>query len=170
MAMRGEAEAGLAAARRNCELTDRLGDVFSRTLALTNLAWCQLYGGEAQGALENIEEAERTYRESMGNGGEMEAWRAQLRAQALTAVGRAEEAVEVAERAAATARERGMMWTYPVAMLAVARARRATGRDGAAEAFAEAMRVARETGAISLVTDADSEATDYEASAGGAGG
>jgi class 3 adenylate cyclase/tetratricopeptide (TPR) repeat protein len=170
MAMRGDAEAGLAMARRNCELTDRLGDVFSRTLALTNLAWCQLYAGEAEGALENIEEAERAYRESMGNGGEMEAWRAQLRAQALTAVGRAEEAIEVAERATATARERGMMWTYPVAMLALARARRAAGRDGAPEAFAEAVRVAQETGAISLIADVESERGEYEASAGGAGG
>ena len=34
-----DAEAALAIARRNCELTERLGDVFSRSLALTNLAW-----------------------------------------------------------------------------------------------------------------------------------
>jgi len=36
-AVRGEAAAGVALGRRNCELTERLGDVFSRSLALSNL-------------------------------------------------------------------------------------------------------------------------------------
>ncbi|HET7122080.1 MAG TPA: adenylate/guanylate cyclase domain-containing protein [Solirubrobacterales bacterium] len=169
MAMRGDAEAGLGAARRNVELTDKLGDVFSRTLALANLAWIELNAGEAESALRSIEEAERLYLEAMGNGGEMEAWRGQLRAQALTAVGRPEEAIEVAEEAAAVARERGMMWTYPVAMLALSRALRAAGRDGALEALEEAERVARRTRADSLMLDLEAEKGLIEASAGGSG-
>ena len=165
MAMRGEADAGVGAARRNVELTDRLGDVFSRSLALSNLAWIELAAGDAEGALESIEESERLYREAMAGGGEMAAWRAQLRSQALREVGRAEEAVELAERAAETARERGMMWTYPVAMLALARARAAAGRDGAEEALAEAERVAREKRALTLLLDIEAEQEELGARA-----
>ena len=166
MAMRGDAEAGLGAARRNVELTDKLGDVFSRTLALSNLAWIELNAGEVAAALETIEESERLYREAMGNGGEMAAWRAQLRSQVLREAGRAEEAVEAAEWSAATARERGMMWTYPVTMLALARALSAAGRDGAAEALAESERVARETGALALLLDIEAEQAQLESAAG----
>ncbi|HEY0317678.1 MAG TPA: AAA family ATPase [Solirubrobacterales bacterium] len=166
LAMRGDAEAALAISRRNCELTDRLGDVFSRTLALSNLAWTQLNAGETEASLSSIEEAERLYREAMDNGGEMEAWRAQLRAQALTAAGRADEAIEVAEGAARVALERGMLWTYPVAMLALARARKAAGRDGFGEALEEAERVARETKAMSLLVEIEAEKAGFKPSAG----
>jgi tetratricopeptide (TPR) repeat protein len=169
MAMRGNAEAGLGAARRNVELTDKLGDVFSRSLALSNLAWIELNAGEAEEALRSIEEAERLYRDAMGSGGEMEAWRGQLRAQALTAVGRPEEAVEVAEEAAAIARQRGMMWTYPVAMLALSRALRAAGRDGGLEALEESERVARLTGAMALLADLELEKEVVGAGAEGSG-
>jgi class 3 adenylate cyclase/tetratricopeptide (TPR) repeat protein len=166
LAMRGDAEGGLAIARRNCELTDRLGDVFSRSLALSNLAWTQMNAEDHEGALESIEESERLYREAMDNGGEMEAWRMQIRAQALTRLGRAEEAVEVAERAAAVAREREMLWTYPVAMLALARARKAAGRDGAVEALEESERVARECGALTLLLDIEAEKQELGPRAG----
>ncbi|HET7589109.1 MAG TPA: adenylate/guanylate cyclase domain-containing protein [Solirubrobacterales bacterium] len=166
MAMRGDAEAGLGAARRNVELTDKLGDVFSRTLALTNLAWIELNAGEVGAALAAIEESERLYREAMGNGGEMAAWRAQLRSQVLREAGRIEEALGAAEWAAETARERGMMWTYPVAMLALARARNAAGREGGVEALEESERVARETGAIALLADIEVEREQFEAAAG----
>ena len=166
LAVRGEAEAGLAVARRNVELTDRLGDVFSRTLALANLAWTQYSLGDAEGALESLEESEQLYREAMGNGGEMGPWRAQMRSQALRELGRVEEAIVAAEGAAATTRERGMMWTYPVAMLALARARKDAGRDGVAEALAESERVARETGALTLLVDVEAEKEALEPSAG----
>ena len=86
--IRRDPEAALAIARRNVELTDRLGDVFSRSLALSNLAWTQLIAEEYEAALEAIEESERLYREAMDNGGEMEGWRGQLRARALILVGR----------------------------------------------------------------------------------
>jgi class 3 adenylate cyclase/tetratricopeptide (TPR) repeat protein len=165
-AMRGDPEAGLAIARRNIELTNKLGDVFSRSLALSNLAWSELSVGDAEGALESIEESERLYREAMGGGGEMAPWRAQLRSQALREVGRVDEAVEVAEWAAATARERGMMWSYPIAMLSLGRARLAAGREGAAEALAEAQRVARETRAETLLLDIDAELEQLGARAG----
>jgi tetratricopeptide (TPR) repeat protein len=138
-------------------LTDRLGDIFSRSLALANLCWTQMNAEDHEGALESIEEADRLYREAIGNGGEMEAWRLQLRAQALTRLGRAEEAVEVAERAARIAGEREMMWTYPVAMLALARARAGAGIDGAEEALLEAERAARETKARTLLVDIETE-------------
>jgi class 3 adenylate cyclase/tetratricopeptide (TPR) repeat protein len=162
LAIRGESEAGLAVARRNVELTEKLGDVFSRSLALSNLSWAQLNSGDAEGALEAIEESERLYRETMEDGGEMAAWRAHLRSQALREVGRIEEAVEAAEWAAETSRSRGLLWTYPAAMLALTRALRAAGRPGASEALSEAERVARETGAETLMIDLRAERESLE--------
>jgi class 3 adenylate cyclase/tetratricopeptide (TPR) repeat protein len=155
--IRRDPEAALAIARRNVELTDRLGDVFSRSLALSNLAWTQLIAEENEAALESIEESERFYQEAMDNRGEMDGWRGQLRARALVLVGREEEAVEVAEAAARVSRERGMLWSYPVAMLTLARARAAAGVEGVGEAFVEAERVARETGATTLLMDIEAE-------------
>jgi class 3 adenylate cyclase/tetratricopeptide (TPR) repeat protein len=166
LAMRGESEAGLAIALRNVELTDKLGDVFSRSLALSNLSWAQLNCGDAEGSLESIEESERLYRELMDEGGEMAAWRAHLRSQALREVGRVEEAVEAAEWAAETSRSRGLLWTYPAAMLALTRALTAAGRPGALEALGEAERVAVETGAETLMIDI---AAEREALEGGGG-
>ncbi|HEX9968271.1 MAG TPA: adenylate/guanylate cyclase domain-containing protein [Solirubrobacterales bacterium] len=150
-ALRGDVETGLAMARRNCELTEQLGDVFSRTLAVANLGWVQLKAGDAEAALHSLESAERTYLEAMGNGGEMESWRAGLRAEALTGVGRVEDAMELAEGAAAVARERGMRWAIPGCLLALGRARAAAGRDDAREALEEAAAAARETGAMMLL-------------------
>jgi class 3 adenylate cyclase/tetratricopeptide (TPR) repeat protein len=166
LVIRRDPEAALAIARRNCELTDRLGDVFSRSLALSNLAWAQLIAEEHEAALEAIEESERLYREAMGNGGEMAGWRGQMRARALVLVGREDEGLEVAEEAARVARERGMLWSYPVAMLTLARARAAGGADGVNEAFDEAERVARETGATTLLMDIAAEREELESSAG----
>jgi len=157
LVFRRDPEAALAIARRNVELTDRLGDVFSRSLALTNLAWVQLIGEEYEAALEAIEASERLYREAMDNGGEMEGWRGQLRARALVSAGRVDEGLEVAEKAARVARERQMLWSYPVAVLTLARARAAAGADGVDEAFDEAERVARETGAETLLMDIATE-------------
>ena len=165
-AVRGDVEGGLAIARRNCELTERLGDVFSRSLALANLAWALLAAEDYANSLASIEEAERLYREAMDNGGEMAAWRAQMRAQALTGLGRAEEAIEVSEWAIATAREQGMLWAYPIANLALARALVAAGREGAEEALAEGARVARKTRALSLLRDIEAERERIQAGAG----
>jgi hypothetical protein len=74
LAMRGEPEAGVALAQRNCELIERLGDVFSRSLALANLGASQLAAGEADAALQSLEEAERVYRAAIEGGDEMECW------------------------------------------------------------------------------------------------
>ncbi|HWN72485.1 MAG TPA: adenylate/guanylate cyclase domain-containing protein [Solirubrobacterales bacterium] len=164
--IRRDPEGALAIARRNLELTDRLGDVFSRSLALSNLAWAQLIAEEHEAALESIEASERLYREAMDNGGEMEGWRGQLRARALVLVGKEEEALEVAEEAARITRERGMLWSYPVAMLTLARARAAVGVDGVNEAFDEAERVAHETGATTLMMDIEAERDQLKSSAG----
>jgi class 3 adenylate cyclase/tetratricopeptide (TPR) repeat protein len=164
--IRRDPEAALAIARRNVELTDRLGDVFSRSLALSNLAWAQLIAEESEAALESIEESERLYQEAMDNRGEMDGWRGQLRARALTLVGRTDEALEVAEAAARISRERGMLWSYPVAMLTLARARAAAGVEGVREAFDEAERVARETGATTLLADIGAEREQLGSSAG----
>jgi tetratricopeptide (TPR) repeat protein len=163
--IRRDPEAALAIARRNCELTDRLGDVFSRSLALSNLAWTQMIGEEYEEALEAIEESERLYRGAMDTGGEMEGWRGQLRARALVLVGRTEEGLELAEESARVARERGMLWSYPVAMLTLARARAAAGAPGVSEAFDEAERVARETGATTLLMDIEEEREQVGSSA-----
>jgi class 3 adenylate cyclase/tetratricopeptide (TPR) repeat protein len=165
-AVLGDTDGALAIARRNCELTERLGDVFSRSLALANLAWAELAAERYEDSLASIEEAERLYREAMDNGGEMEGWRAQMRAQALTGAGRPAEAIEVAEAAVRMSGERGMLWTYPVANLALARALEAAGRDGAAAALEEGERVARETGALHLLGEVEAERDRLAAAAG----
>jgi class 3 adenylate cyclase len=160
LAMRGEAEAGVGLARRNCELTERLGDVFSRSLALANLGGTQLAAGDPAAALESLEEAERVFRGAIDGGDEMETWRAGLRAEALTGVGRAEEAIALAEWASGVARERGMLWSLPLTLQALALALAAAGREGAEEAIEEAAVVAERSGAvvsleaIALVRDA----------------
>jgi adenylate cyclase len=158
LAMRGDVEAGLALARRNCELTKRIGEVFSRSLAIANLAWAQLAAEEFGDALESIEEADRIYREAMKVGGEMEAWRAQLRAQALTGLGRTDEATEEAKWAVRVSRERGLLWSLPLSLLSLGRALNVAGREEAAtEALGEAERVARETGALACLADIEAE-------------
>ncbi|HYH54530.1 MAG TPA: adenylate/guanylate cyclase domain-containing protein [Solirubrobacterales bacterium] len=157
MAMRGDVEGGLAVARRNCELTERIGDVFSRSLALANLAWTQLAAEEYQDALDSIEEADQIYREAMKVGGEMEAWRSQLRAHALIGVGRTEEAVAEAEWAVRVSRERGLRWSLPIALLALGRARHAAGLGGADEALSEGLDVAKETGGLTCVVEIEAE-------------
>jgi adenylate cyclase len=138
MAERGELEGALALARRNCELTDQLGDVFSRTLALTSLGYVQIAAGDHAEALETIELSDRTYREAMNAGGEGEAWRGTLRARALLGVGRVEEALAQAEAAVETSRERGMHWQLPGALLILAQARAAAGAAGVEQALEEA--------------------------------
>jgi class 3 adenylate cyclase/tetratricopeptide (TPR) repeat protein len=157
LAMRGEPEAGVALARRNCELTERLGDVFSRSLALANLGASQLAAGQYDAALESMEEAEAVYRAAMDDGGEMEAWRAALRADALTGVGRAEEAIALAEWAAEIAEERGMLWSLPLTLLAAGRGRIAAGRDGARETLDRAASIAEETGAATTLAAINEE-------------
>jgi class 3 adenylate cyclase/tetratricopeptide (TPR) repeat protein len=140
---RGDLEGGIALARRNCELTERLGDVFSRSLALANLGVTELFADDYEAALRSIEEAERLYRGAMDSGGEMEAWRGGLRAEALRGVGRLEESIELAEQAAETARERHMHWSLPLPLRALARARIDQGDlDAAAEALDEAAAIA----------------------------
>jgi len=138
MAERGELEAALALARRNCELTDQLGDVFSRSLALNSLGYVQIATGEAEAALATIELADRVYREAMNAGGEGEAWRGTLRARALLGAGRVEEALAQAEESTHIARERGMNWQLPSALLVLAQARRAAGSTGVEQALDEA--------------------------------
>jgi len=148
LATRGEAAAGVALARRNCELTERLGDVFSRSLALSNLAGALLGAEEYAEALETIDEAERVYREAMDSGGEQETWRAAVRAEALIGVGRPEEALELAQWSTDVAKERGMRWSLPLNLRVLALARAAVGLEGADEALAEAAEVAEWTGAM----------------------
>ncbi len=159
LAMRGEVEAGIALARRNCELTERLGDVFSQSLALANLGAAQLAAKDYADALGSIEQAERLYREAMDSGGEMEAWRAAIRAEALLGVGRVEEAVELARWASEIARERGMLWSLPLALQVLALARAEAGLEGADKALEEAAAIAEKTGAL-LSLEAIEEARD----------
>jgi class 3 adenylate cyclase len=138
MAERGLIEAGLAQAQRNYELTERLGDVFSRAVALTGLGLAQTMAGEHAAALESLDLAEATYREAMNAGGEQEAWRGTIKVWALLGLGRDEEALVLAERMTAIARDREMHWQLPSALLALAQARRATGSGGVEEVLDEA--------------------------------
>ena len=146
LAESGEIEAALAVALRNRELTERLGDVFSRTMSLSSLAYVQLEAGEFAAALEAVELADAAYREAMGSGGETEGWRASLRGRALLGLGRPEEAIVQAEWAANTARRRGMNWQLPAALLALAQARAAAAEPGVSEALDEATAVASSRG------------------------
>jgi class 3 adenylate cyclase/tetratricopeptide (TPR) repeat protein len=165
LAMRGDVVAAVALARRNCELTERLGDVFSRTVSLSDLAGVQLAAGEHTEALASIEESERIYRGAMGRGGEQEGWRASLRVEALIGVGRAEEAAELAQWATGVARERGMLWLLPLALKALGLARRAAGLDGAREALEEAAEIARRTGAMQPLQEIEEARDELSASA-----
>jgi tetratricopeptide (TPR) repeat protein len=151
LAMQGKPEAGIAVGRRNCELTERLGDVFSRSLALGNLGTAQLAAEDYDGALRSFEEAERLHREAAGGGDEQEAWRGAIRAEALTGLGRAQEAIEIAAWAAQTARKRELNWSLPLALLALGRARAASGVEGAREALDEAAAVATRTGSQTVL-------------------
>jgi class 3 adenylate cyclase/tetratricopeptide (TPR) repeat protein len=146
VADRGEHEAALALARRNCELTEQLGDVFSRTTASTSLAYVQLAAGEAGAALESVEQADRRFREAMGTGGETEAWRSTLRARALLGVGRLDDALEEARWATDTARRREMGWQIPSALHALAQAKAATGAPRVEETLDEAAEAAKRYG------------------------
>ncbi|MFI5028128.1 MAG: ATP-binding protein [Solirubrobacterales bacterium] len=146
LADRGEVEAALALARHNCEQTERLGDVFSRSTALNSLTYVLLVAGEFSEALETVELSDRLYREAMGAGGETEAWRSTLRARALLGLGRDEEALEEAEWAAETAQRRGMGWQIPVAFHTLAQARAANDVGGVEAALGIAAETAERLG------------------------
>ncbi|HEX5928813.1 MAG TPA: adenylate/guanylate cyclase domain-containing protein [Solirubrobacterales bacterium] len=157
LAERGMVEAGLSQAQRNCELTDRLGDVFSRAVALTGLGLVQTLAGEHAAALETLDLAEDVYREAMNTGGEQEAWRGTLKAWALLGLGRDEEALALAERVTAIAREREMNWQLPSALLALGQARRANGSDGVDEAFDEATALCERLGHMQTLRKIEAE-------------
>jgi class 3 adenylate cyclase/tetratricopeptide (TPR) repeat protein len=156
LADRGETEAALALARRNRELTERLGDVFSLSTALTSMAYVELAAGRPEDALETIQLSDRLYREAMGSGGETEAWRGTLHARALLALGRNEEGLAKAEWSARTAQRRGMGWQIPGAFHTLAKARAAAGAAGVKEALDEAAGAASSRGhqmALRLIED-----------------
>ena len=157
MAERGSVDAGLAQAQRNCELTDQLGDVFSRSVALTGLAFTQTMAGEHAAALESLDLAERVYREAMNAGGEQEAWRGTLRTWALLGLGRNEEALDQSERMVAVAREREMHWQLPSTLLALAQARRATCSEGAERALDEAAEICNRLGHVQTLSKIEAE-------------
>jgi class 3 adenylate cyclase/tetratricopeptide (TPR) repeat protein len=146
LAERGEIEAGLALGLRNCELTERLGDIFSHTVALTSLGYVRLAAGEYAEALEDVELAERAYCEAMGAPGESAGWRGTLRALVLLGLDRPEEARREAEMALEGSRDRGINWQVPPALRALAQIRAAAGEDGVAEALDEAAEIAAELG------------------------
>ena len=142
MAQRGDLDAALGLAQRNYELTERLGDVFSRVWALFYLGAVELERGDSQQALDHLERADSVYREAMASGGEAEGVRAALIAEALLDVDRIPEALEWAEKGAAVSRDRGLRWGLPRALRALARARAAAGEPGAPDLLDEAEQVA----------------------------
>jgi tetratricopeptide (TPR) repeat protein len=116
--------------------------------ALINLGIVRLARGEAEDALEALERGDRLYREAMAKGGEAEAWREALIAEALVSVGRVPEALERAERGVAIARERGILWTLPRALRTLAQVRVAAGAQNWAEPLDEAEKLARADGRL----------------------
>ncbi|HEY7255494.1 MAG TPA: adenylate/guanylate cyclase domain-containing protein [Solirubrobacterales bacterium] len=151
--LRGDVDEGLELARRSLESTERLGDVFSRTIATASLAACQLLARDFESALDSIETAERIFREAMPEGGEMAVWRAAVRSEALAGVGRIEEAVAVAEEAVEKGRKYRLLWSVPLGLRALAKARAAAGQEGVSELLDEAETVARSTGCeMTLIT------------------
>ena len=151
IADRGDIEAALALALRNRELTDRLGDVFSQTVALTMLSYVRLEAGEFEPGLADIERADREYREAMGTGGEMEAWRGTLLTKGLLCCGRLEEGLTAAEAAVTAARSRGMGWALPITLHGLAAARAMLDRDDVAAALDEAAALAAAGGHTMLL-------------------
>jgi adenylate cyclase len=146
LADRGDFGPALAMAQRNRELTERLGDVFSRSTALTAGSYVLHVAGQHEEALETVELADRLYREAMRSGGEAEAWRSTLRARALLGLGRREQALEEIEWAVATSQRRQMGWQIPPSLHVLAQARAALGLDGVREALAEAAEYAAARG------------------------
>jgi len=146
LADRGDFEAAMALARRNRELVEQLGDVFSLSTALTSMGYVQIAVGKFEEALETVRLADRLYREAMGSGGETEAWRSTLRARALLGLGRNAEALDEIEWAASTADRRGMGWQIPSALHTLAQARAATGGAGVEEALERAAAAAEARG------------------------
>jgi adenylate cyclase len=138
LADRGEIEAALVLERRNRELTEQLGDVFSRSTGLTSAAYVHLAAGESEEALAAVELSDRLYREAMGSGGETEAWRSTLRARILLSLGRSGEALEEAEWAVSTAKRRGMGWQTSAALHTLAQARAGARAPGVETALEEA--------------------------------
>jgi class 3 adenylate cyclase/tetratricopeptide (TPR) repeat protein len=154
----GDPEGAVALSRRNCALTEQLGDVFSRSLALSNLTYCELAVGNHEAGLRAIEEAERLYRDAMGTGGEMEVWRGGLRAEALVGVGRVEDAVDAARAATETGHRLGRRWSLPFSLLAQARAEAAFGdTDAARVSLDDGGRVASETGSSFAMESIEAE-------------
>jgi tetratricopeptide (TPR) repeat protein len=146
LAYRGDLNGALALAQRNYELTERLGDVFSRHWALLYLGFVHLERGEYGQSLDYLQRADTLYREAMGSGGEAEAWRSALISDALLEVGRIDEAREQAEHAVEIARGRGLLWGMPRSLIAKARAMSAAGEPGVDAVLDEAEAVAERNG------------------------
>jgi class 3 adenylate cyclase/tetratricopeptide (TPR) repeat protein len=144
--LQGDADSAVALAQRNCELAERLGDVFSRTLALGNMALSRIASGDHDGAIDAIVRAQRLYHSAIPEGGEGETWRAAVHAEALLGAGRGQEALEQAEHAAARGRKEGMHWSLPGALRVLGLARAASGVQGSETALDEAEAIARGTG------------------------
>jgi class 3 adenylate cyclase/tetratricopeptide (TPR) repeat protein len=157
LADRGEIEAALSLSRRNRDLTEQLGDVFSRSTALTSMAYVQHAADEGEEALATIELSDRLYREAMGSGGETEAWRSTLRARILLGLDRGDEALEEAEWAASTAKRRAMGWQIPSALHTLAQARADTGSSGVEAALEEATEAAELRGHLMTLRKIDAD-------------
>jgi class 3 adenylate cyclase/tetratricopeptide (TPR) repeat protein len=146
LGLMGDLDEALALAHRNYELTERLGDVFSRTWALCYLGFARIYKQDFEGALTALEEAERIYRAAMGRGGEAQGWRGSLRAEAQLGLDRLPEALATAEEAFAVSHRDGMLWAHARAARILGRARAAAGDPGAEEAFRAAEETAKRVG------------------------
>ena len=97
------------------------------------------------------------HREALGGGDEQEGWRAALRAEALTGVGRAEEAEQIAAWATGGRAQARALWSLPLSLLAQGRARAALQRDDAREPLDEAAALAERSGAVPILEAIEEE-------------
>ncbi len=158
--MRGDLDKALATALRNYELTEHIGDVFSRHWALIYLGLAHLERDEPAEALEYLERGDQLYWDAMNKGGEGDGWRKALIGEALAGVGRTDEGLAKADQGVAMIRERGLYWGLARALRSLARVRIAAGAPGAIEALEEAEQVGTERG---FLAEADAARAEREA-------
>ncbi len=134
----GQTELALGHATQAFQLAERIGDAFSRILALYNLGYARLLCGEPSEAITAIERSIELGREAR-TGLEQEALRAAVLSEALLSAGDRERALEAAQESVALARERGNEALLAICYRVLAEALLASEEPGKVAAAQEAL-------------------------------